>query len=141
MSARHRKRKAREHGKRKGKGRTVEPQRDKNVTAHTYSNGHGETWTVDRLHRLSKGLTPYKMPLDYFTRELDEWPWGQDLTLNGFIDHLKRAVDADLSWPIILSAEGDVMDGRHRLVRSAYLNLEWIWVVRFPVTPEPDCQA
>jgi hypothetical protein len=138
MSARHRKRKAREHGKRKGRRSSFKPKCEKEINSHTYSNGHGETWKVDRLHRLSKGLTPYKMPLGYFTRELDEWPWGQDLTLNGFIDHLKRAVDADLNWPIILSAEGDVMDGRHRLVRSAYLNLEWIWVVRFPVTPEPD---
>lgn len=138
MSARRNKRGKAKLGKAKGKSLAVKPQCDEAIGRQIYSSG-GKTWYVDRLWRLSKDLTPYKMPLGYFARDLDDWHWGGEITLNIFIGHLKRVVDANLLLPIILSAEGDVMDGMHRLARSAYIGVEWIWVVRFPVTPEPDC--
>ena len=138
MSARRRERKKNKRGKPKGESLAVKPQCDEAIDRHVYSSS-GKTWHVDRLWRLSKDLTPYKMPLGYFARELDDWHWGEEITLNIFIEHMKRVADANLLLPIILSAEGDVMDGMHRLARSAYIGVEWIWVVRFPVTPEPDC--
>jgi len=137
MSARRNKRGKAKLDKAKSKSLTIEPQFDEAINQHTYSSG-GKTWRVERLWRLAKDLTPYKMPLGYFARELDNWHWEHEITLNTFIGHLKRVADADLLCPIILSAEGDVMDGMHRLTRSAYIGVEWIWVVRFPVTPEPD---
>jgi hypothetical protein len=43
-----------------------------------------------------------------------------------------------LSLPIILTADGSLMDGMPRIAKAWVLGLKEIQVVRFPVTPEPD---
>ncbi len=56
-------------------------------------------------------------------REFDQNCWFDDErlpTCRHVADHVKRILDADLSRPIILSADGMLMDGSHR-VAKAYL--------------------
>jgi diguanylate cyclase (GGDEF)-like protein len=45
---------------------------------------------------------------------------------------------ADLSYPVILSADGRLMDGGHRISKAWLSGLTTINAVRFPVDPEPD---
>ena len=52
-------------------------------------------------------------------------------------DHLHRMDEADTDWPLILSAEGDLMDGRHRLSKALADDHERIRVQRFKKTPPP----
>ena len=33
-------------------------------------------------------------------------------------NHMKRALAADLKYPIVISCEGNVMDGMHRILKS-----------------------
>jgi|GEM_PF-5983614 hypothetical protein len=47
-------------------------------------------------------------------------------------------VEADMAYPLILSAEGVIMDGRHRLMKAWMLRWETVAVVCFPVNPPPD---
>jgi hypothetical protein len=45
---------------------------------------------------------------------------------------------ADLRFPIILSADGRVMDGMHRVAKAVLLRQATIEAVQFDVDPEPD---
>ena len=46
--------------------------------------------------------------------------------------------NVDLSFPIILSTDGRVMDGMHRVCRAVMDKLKTIAAVRFANGPEPD---
>ncbi|ENW08290.1 hypothetical protein F934_00465 [Acinetobacter beijerinckii ANC 3835] len=46
--------------------------------------------------------------------------------------------EADLSYPIILCAQGRVMDGMHRVAKASLLKQTEILAVHFEQTPEPD---
>jgi len=51
---------------------------------------------------------------------------------------VKLIEEADLTFPIILSATGEVMDGRHRVAKALVLNRTEIEAVQFERDPEPD---
>ena len=57
------------------------------------------------------------------------------------IEHLKLIQEADLSFPIILSAAGAVMDGRHRIAKAALLGRSEIAAVQFREDPDPDYEG
>jgi hypothetical protein len=46
--------------------------------------------------------------------------------------------EADLAFPIILAADGRVMDGMHRVSRALRLGLSDIEAVQFREDPPPD---
>src|SRR5262245_7861696 len=96
-------------------------------------------WDVDRLVALTAGFPRRFVPLSAI-RELDEIWRGDDekATWRGMVDHVKLIRDADLSFPIILSASGAVMDGRHRVAKALLENLDTIEAVQFVEDPEPD---
>lgn len=96
-------------------------------------------WDVDRLVEVSRRLPRKLIPLTAI-RELDE-PWadhGEPITWRGIVEHLKLIEEADLSFPIILAANGDIMDGRHRAAKAAWQGRTGIEVVQFERDPEPD---
>ena len=96
-------------------------------------------WDVDRLVALSREFPRRRVPLDSI-RELDE-PWAGDEerpTWRALVEHMKLVAEADLSFPIILSASGNVMDGRHRVARAALEGRTEIEVVQFDEDPAPD---
>lgn len=51
---------------------------------------------------------------------------------------MKLIDGADLSFPIILSASGAVMDGRHRVAKAARQGFHDLVAVQFEEDPEPD---
>jgi hypothetical protein len=96
-------------------------------------------WDVDRLVRLSSALPRKHIPLSRL-RELDEVLFGEDErpTWRAMLEHMKLIDDADLSFPIILSSSGAVMDGRHRLAKATRQGRREIEAVQFAEDPEPD---
>jgi len=74
-------------------------------------------WDVDRLVLLASGLPVNAVPLTRI-RELDESVFGQGepLTWRSFAAHLQLVDEAELVYPIILAADGAVMqqDARGR---------------------------
>ena len=59
-------------------------------------------------------------------------------SMHDFVAHMKKVMDADLEYPIILDDEGYVMDGRHRIAKAILEGRDSIKYVRFDETPEPD---
>jgi hypothetical protein len=68
----------------------------------------------------------------------DNWTRSGSAKTNG--QHGERCwnEEADLSFPIILSASGAVMDGMHRIVKASLQNKDSIEAVQFDDDPEPD---
>jgi hypothetical protein len=96
-------------------------------------------WDVDRLVQLSSNLPRKRVPLTKI-RELDE-AWssdGESPTWRAMVEHLKLIDAADLSFPIILSSSGAVMDGMHRVAKAARQGQIEIEAVQFEEDPEPD---
>ncbi|MBA2481088.1 MAG: chromosome partitioning protein ParB [Planctomycetes bacterium] len=98
------------------------------------------TWRVERLWELAKGLRPVEISLYEFLNYLDNdfWFTGERPTTRSVALHCRKINSADLKYPILLSAEGDLMDGMHRLAKAWMMEAPAIKTVRFPKTPPPD---
>jgi hypothetical protein len=96
-------------------------------------------WDVDRLVQLSARLPRQRVQLNLI-QELDQVWSGDDeeQTWRALIEHMKLIDEADMSFPIILSSSGAVMDGMHRVAKAARQGLRDIAAVRFEEDPEPD---
>ncbi len=109
---------------------------------HFRPSRHGYyAWDVDRLIMLSKDLPCTKFPLDAI-REVDENYWFADRndtpTCRALVDHMKLVAEASLRYPIILSSDGRVMDGMHRVAKALLEERECIDTFQFSKDPEPD---
>ena len=89
----------------------------------------------------SRDFVPIEVPLSEIG-ELDETFWfdaeGDEPTCRRVALHAKLMSETDLSHPIVLSQDGRVMDGMHRVCRALIEGRETIRAVRFNVDPEPD---
>jgi hypothetical protein len=96
-------------------------------------------WDVDRLVRLSSALQRKRIQLAGI-RELDEeWHCDADRpTWRDVIEHVGLIQAADLSFPIILSETGSVMDGMHRVAKAVLCGGTETTGVQFDEDPEPD---
>jgi hypothetical protein len=98
-------------------------------------------WDIGRLAVLAKQLTPEQVPLREIG-ELDEAYWSNEgthsLTCRDVVEHARLIEEADLAFPVILSSDGRVMDGMHRIGKALLEGRTHIAVVRFSQDPEPD---
>ena len=90
-------------------------------------------WSVLSLIEKSKGLPIKEMDIDALniSRICPEIT-----TMHEFVSHMKKVMDSDLSYPIILDDEGYVMDGRHRIAKAILTGADKIKYVRFDETPK-----
>ena len=91
-------------------------------------------WSVPRLFELSRNLPVMDVVIDH----MSTYFIYEKLTLREMIGHMKAVEAADLSYPIILDEDGELMDGRHRLMRAIMLGHVTIKAVRFEENPSPD---
>lgn len=96
-------------------------------------------YLTERLWKLSAGLPIESVPIDKI-REFDEdcWFGGRAVTCRMVAEHADRIQKADLSYPVILSADGRLMDGGHRIAKAWLSGATTIDAVRFTTDPEPD---
>jgi len=96
-------------------------------------------WDVDHLVMMTKQFEVKEISLKDI-RELDEPYWYPDRhpSTQEIIDHLKLIQEADLSYPIILCAQGKLMDGMHRVCKAKLLGMQSIHYVQFTTDPKPD---
>jgi len=93
-------------------------------------------WSVPELIEVASGLPVEDVPLESFA-ELDIVVWSsQPMTVREVADHVRRIYEADLSCPVIVSAEGWIMDGCHRLARAYLEGAKTILARRFVVDPD-----
>lgn len=99
-------------------------------------------WDVDNLVKLSKDFPVIDVPLSDIS-ELNKNYWydcpnGPQPIARNIAVHAKLIYEADLSYPIILSDEGKIMDGMHRTCQALIKGHKTIRAVKFPKDPEPD---
>jgi hypothetical protein len=97
-------------------------------------------WDVDRLVALASDLPTVQLPLSAI-RELDEPYWyglGALPTCRSIAEHARLINEADDSFPIILSSDGGVMDGMHRVAKAVMRGQDAVPAKRFTTDPEPD---
>ncbi len=96
-------------------------------------------WDVHRLVELSADLPRRWVSLEQL-RELDAPFVGDEdvLTWRDLVFHVRLMDDADLAFPIILAADGTVMDGMHRVAKALRLGRSEIEAVQFESDPSPD---
>ncbi len=98
-----------------------------------YSNIGNHNWSVSRLFELTKDFLVMDIPL----RHLNIYSVYNKLTLREMVMHCKAILNADLSYPIILDHDGDILDGRHRIMRALLEEKETIKAVRFDINHKP----
>ena len=99
-------------------------------------------WDVRQLIALTQAqkLQP-KLVLLSEIAELDQCYWFSEPsdkpTPRAIAEHLKLVQAADTAYPILLDAEGRLMDGMHRAVKRLVQGHVDILALQFASTPEP----
>jgi hypothetical protein len=97
-------------------------------------------WRNERLWKAAEGL-PVTMVALADIAEFDRDCWFGERhapTCRAVAEHARRIQAADLAYPIILGADGRLMDGGHRCARAYLEGRTEIAAVRFVVDPEPE---
>ncbi|HYJ12668.1 MAG TPA: hypothetical protein VEW66_03705 [Thermomicrobiales bacterium] len=102
--------------------------------------GGRAVWYTRRLWDLARQLPVRQVAIDDI-REFDQNSWfgeTQAPTWRAVAAHAERIWNADLSFPVMLSADGGLMDGAHRLAKAWPQGSRFVRAVQFDVDPEPD---
>ena len=100
-----------------------------------------DAWDVRRLIMLARDLAvieidPRQIP------EIHQNHWyqaaGQVPSPQSIVEHTRLIQACDLSYPIILGADGRVMDGMHRVCKALLNGVTVLKAVQFRQDPEPD---
>jgi hypothetical protein len=96
-------------------------------------------WHIDTIWSAAEGL-PIEEVLVAQLPEVDEDCWfrGGPATVRAVVDHARRIVDADLTRPIILAADGQVLDGMHRIAKAIFAGYDKVSAQRLPEDPAAD---
>jgi hypothetical protein len=98
-------------------------------------------WDVDKLVEKAENLPVHTVKLEEIT-ELDENFWYQSSdtipTVRSVAEHMRLTNETDLNYPILLSSNGRVMDGIHRVIKALIEGLDEITAVKFDIDPTPD---
>jgi hypothetical protein len=90
-------------------------------------------WSVARLFKLVESLPVIEIPLDHLSVGHKYDP----LSIREMVMHMKAVLAADLSYPIILDEDGEILDGRHRIMKALLEGRSTIKAVRFDINPDP----
>jgi hypothetical protein len=97
-------------------------------------------WDVRRLICLAEPLPVFELQLTALAEVDEDW-WffhGPKPTVRSIAEHAQLAERAELHFPILLCAEGRLMDGMHRVLKALTRGQASLPARRFAVTPEPD---
>jgi len=99
-----------------------------------YGDGTGAIYSVAKLIDDTKKLKPFDLPLCGIN--LSDVIWNE-CNIQELAFHVQRVNKADLSKPIILDWNGNVADGRHRLIKAIVKGKKTIKAVRMHWKPTP----
>jgi len=106
--------------------------------SHPVPGGRAFWWT-ESLWAAAAGLPVVELPIAQI-REFDEDCWfdGRAPTCREVAEHARRIDQADLAHPVIIAADGHLMDGGHRVAKAWLDGRQVVDAVRFDIDPEPD---
>ncbi len=113
---------------------------------HFYSSEKGLlSWDVDKLIELTRNLPVKRISLENINEFNDVYWYGlgestgdERPTCKNIAEHALLIKETDLKFPIILSADGRVMDGMHRVCKAYIEGKNTIEAVQFIEDPIPD---
>ena len=79
--------------------------------------------------------------MKWFARKTRQDLWDGAIerpTCRKVLEHMRLINEVDLSHPIILGADGRVMDGMHRVAKTLLEGRAVIEAVKFELDPDPD---
>ncbi|RAP76422.1 chromosome partitioning protein ParB [Paenibacillus montanisoli] len=86
-------------------------------------DGRRHIWDVEKLWEISKHLPVHKIKIDSI-KELDQDCWFADSrsapipTIRNVARHCQRIINANMEYPILLCADGQLIDGGHRIAKA-----------------------
>lgn len=101
--------------------------------------GRVHIWDVRKLAVLAADLPITEHALSAI-REIHEPYWFSDdtPTCARVMEHAAQVATSDLAYPVILCAEGRIMDGMHRVMKARGLGHTTIKARQLTVTPPPN---
>ncbi len=102
-------------------------------------DGERHVWNTERLWALAADLPVRRIAIEEIP-EIDRDCWFGDRppTIRAVAKHCRRIMAADLDLPIILAADGALMDGGHRIARALMAGVTHLPAVRFETMPPAD---
>ena len=98
-------------------------------------------WDFDRFVELTKNYNRQWVKIETI-QEIDQTYWFGDKhdkpTCRAIVGHMRLIKETDINYPIILSSDGRLMDGMHRVAKALLEGQKTIEVVHFSQDPEPD---
>ena len=98
-------------------------------------------WDIDKLVEKSKNLPEIWVNLEDL-KEVNENYWYQNEktvpSCKSLVEHMKLINEASLDYPILLSSDGRVMDGMHRVAKALLQGETKIKAKKFEEQIEPD---
>lgn len=98
-------------------------------------------WLVNGLIEKSVKLPVFEADVGELLIKIGSGSWfgkEEKVTIQLILNHIDRALKAELTFPIILSADGKVMDGSHRIVLAFIKGIKYLKAVQFEIDPIPD---
>ena len=96
-------------------------------------------WWTERLWRLANDLSVQLLEIaDIADFDRDCRFGDRPATCRAVAEHARLIDSADLNYPVILAADGHLMDGGHRIAKAWLHGATHVHAVRFVETPEPD---
>lgn len=108
--------------------------RDSEPLQDYYFDGSGAYWSVAKLLDDARNLPVFDAPLAALDLSGVIWK-GSDMYTLAF--HVKKCMDADLEFPILLDWRGSIADGRHRVIKAIAEGRTTIKAKRMTWRPEP----
>ena len=96
-------------------------------------------WWTEKLWGAVSGLPIIHVPIAEI-QEFDQdcWFGGRGPTCREVAEHARRIQGADLAHPVILGADGRLMDGGHRIAKAWLAGRTVVDAVQFDAEPAPD---
>jgi len=114
---------------------------EENVVELWINDEERHRWRVERLWKLAENMPVKRVPLSAI-KDIDRAMWFSPEqpapTCRQVAFHAKKIYEADLTYPVILSANGSVFDGMHRIMKYMLEGYGVIQAVQFDTDPEPD---
>ena len=102
-----------------------------------YVDRSDDYWKATTLYDAAKSqkCKIYNLPIEH----IDLTPMPFSITnLYGFAYHVKRMMDTNLKYPVLVGPLGGIMDGWHRIAKALMKKKTFVKAIKLNSLPEPD---
>jgi hypothetical protein len=113
----------------------------KNHSYVDYYSNDKFVWKVVDLWKEAEKYVPIRISIDEIINVnefLNSHCWSDDkLSINEIMENADRVKNANLNYPVILTPDGCIADGCHRIVKALRQNKKTILAIKLAKMPQP----